>query len=448
MSDTDFFELAFGNLGLLLSCMVLVMALFYFCIRGKAIAGYLDPIHFYWTFTMGSAYGIVLFMYVSGKVEIYLLLILLSYCSTFMLVYSICHGRTLWFPKMVRLFLVPEGKGRSEFIVVFSLYSLLALFLIVNVGFGSSAETNRFEQNRGFGAFVRVADGFRLFIIAYLALWIVRRFRSKNVNFVTVLMTAGLFLDILLSSFLNGAKFAILESIYAVVLVLFFAQFKVRLSVAKLLVLGTAVLLFAGYILTRNLENSGVDATERGVYMPDSSVLVERLVLRVFANADKYYFSLPNNVIERLETDSFFLQMLSPLVGVTTLSKAVGHQVNDYTVGRQTLLYWYPSFDVAGGPTSHYDLFAYKYLGYFGGLLFVIMLSFFLCSISTMSRVPGSDFYYALAATLWLRALPMLLEPAVGLSYVLDIFILFFVVKIFGLILRLFSQRGIVCVKE
>ena len=446
MSDTDFFDLAFGNLGLLLSCMVFVMALFYFCIRGKAVAGYLDPVHFYWTFTMGSAYGVVLFMYVSGKLETYLLLILFSYCSMFMIVYSICHGRALWFPKMVRLFLVPEGKGRSEFIVVVILYSLLALFLIINVGFGSSAETNRFEQNRGFGAFVRVADGFRLFIISYLTLWIGRRFRSKNVNFVTVLMIGGLFLDILISSFLNGAKFAILESIYAVILVLFFAKFSVRVGFTKLFLLGVTVLLFAGYILTRNLENSGVDVSERGVYMPNSSVLVERLVLRVFANADKYYFALPGNVIERLETDSFFLQMLSPLVGVTTLSNAVGHPVNDYTVGRQSLLYWYPTFDVAGGPTSHYDLFAYKYLGYAGGLLFVMMLSFVLSSISTMSRVAGSDFYYALAATLWLRALPMLLEPAIGLSYILDIFILFFVIKVFGMILRAFSQRGMVSV--
>ncbi|WP_236410420.1 hypothetical protein, partial [Pseudomonas lactis] len=131
---------------------------------------------------------------------------------------------------------------------------------------------------------------------------------------------------------------------------------------------------------------------------------------------------------------------------VTTLSNAVGHPVNDYTVGRQSLLYWYPTFDVAGGPTSHYDLFAYKYLGYAGGLLFVMMLSFVLSSISTMSRVAGSDFYYALAATLWLRALPMLLEPAIGLSYILDIFILFFVIKVFGMILRAFSQRGTVSV--
>lgn len=448
MSDIEFFDLAFGDLSFLLGCMTLVMAIFYLSIRKKTIAGYLDPFHFYWTFTMGSAYGIVFFMYIAGKIETYLLLVLVSYCFAFICVFSFFYGRVFWFSRATKLLLVPPGKGRSEFAIIIALYTLLAAFLIINVGFGSSAETNRFEQNRGFGAFVRVADGFRLFVIAYLTLWIVRRVRSKNINLVTISMVVVLLVDIIVSSFLNGAKFAILESIYAVILVLFFAQFKVRLSVTKLFVLGTAVLLFAGYILTRNLENSGVDATERGVYMPDSSVLVERLVLRVFANADKYYFSLPNNVIERLETDSFFLQMLSPLVGVTTLSKAVGHQVNDYTVGRQTLLYWYPSFDVAGGPTSHYDLFSYKYLGYFGGLLFVMMLSFFLCSISTMSKVPGSDFYYALAATFWLRALPMLLEPAVGLSYVLDIFILFFVIKVFGLILRIFSQRGIVCVKE
>ncbi len=88
MSDIEFFDLAFGDLSFLLGCMTLVMAIFYLSIRKKTIAGYLDPFHFYWTFTMGSAYGIVFFMYLAGKIETYLLLVLVSYCFAFICVFS------------------------------------------------------------------------------------------------------------------------------------------------------------------------------------------------------------------------------------------------------------------------------------------------------------------------------------------------------------------------
>ncbi|WP_010224121.1 hypothetical protein [Pseudomonas donghuensis] len=442
MSDVDFFEFAFSHIALVLASIAAVSFVLYISIRKSVLVGYLDPLHFYWTFTLGTAYGIVVALFLSGYISAYLIFILFSYAFILWFVYSSLHNRLSWFRSAVNVFLVPAGKGRFEFYLVLIVYFALALFLIFKTGLGVSAETNRFEQNRGMGAFVRVADGFRLFLIGYLFLMCVERWREGRRGFATWCLFLLYLFVLVVSSMLNGAKFAVLEAIYASLFALAMLGIRVRLGFIKVALISTVVGFFALFVLAKNLDNSGVDASSGGGYMPEVPMLVERLVLRVLANGDKYYFALPNDVIEELETDGVFIQLLAPLVSVTKMSELVGHPVDNYTIGKQSLLYWYPNYDIAGGPTSHFDLFAYKYFGLIPGFIFSAFIGFLLASVSSLSRFEGGMFYSAIAAALWVRSIPMLLEPAVGLAYMLDIFILFSIIKFFGLALRLASHSG------
>jgi hypothetical protein len=437
MSDIDFFEFAFENIWLVVMSILAATLALYLSVRRTSPAGYLDPIHFYWTFTFGSAYGVVLALFISSKIDSYLVIMMASYGLLLVITFVYFSGAVLWLHRLSKLLLVPKANGKFEFWIIFTAYIVLAVFLILNTGLGSSAEFNRFEQNRGFGAFVRVADAFRLFIISYLFLWLTRRWKSgSRFNLGTMLLAVLFVIIVTVSSLLNGAKFAILESFYVSIVVLTVANIRFKLSFIKLSIIGAVVLTFCLYILSVNLQNSGVDTSSNGQYLKDSPLIIERLVLRVLANADKYYLALPNNVIERLQTDSLGLQLLSPLVGVTRLSEWVGHPVNDFTVGRQSLLYWYPDFAIAGGPTSHFDLFSYKYLGYIPGAVFVCLLGYLLAAISSLLTQSGSDYQAAISATFWLRALPILLEPATGLAYIIDIFVLFFLIKLLGALIR------------
>ncbi|WP_288439533.1 hypothetical protein [uncultured Pseudomonas sp.] len=445
MSDLDFFEFAFSNIPLLLVCIFLSTGFLYLSVRRFVFLGYLDPLHFYWTFTFGTAYGIVLALFISGFVSLYYVALLLSYAVFFLFFLRVSKRHGKWMYKLVVTLLVPHGRGRGEFWIILLLYVCLALFLIVNTGFGASAETNRFEQNRGLGAFVRVADAFRLFLVAYIAVICVGRWRHGRRNYLTILLGVGYIFLLLLSSLLNGAKFAILEGIYASIFAMAVQGYRLRLNILKVGLLFSVVLFFAVWILSKNLEGAGVDTEASGVYMQDAPILYERLALRVLANADKYYLSLPNGVIEKLKTDSALVQFVAPLVSVTKLSEILGYPINDYAVGRQALLYWYPDNAIAGGPTSHFDLFSYKYFGFAPGLLFAALMGWFFASVSALGRLGGKQgsYYAALSAALWVRSIAMLLEPTVGLAYVLDIFILFFVVNIFGVILRLASKGNV-----
>ena len=437
MSDVDFFNFAFAHMPLLLLCMGGVALVLYLSIRRKVILGYLDPLHFYWTFTFGTGYGVVLALYFEGFISFYYLCVVAGYALVFITLLSLGQRRGAWLYRAVKILLVPGGAGRFEFMLIFVIYLALAVFLLFKTGLGVTADTNRFEQNRGVGAFVRVADGLRLFVLSYLTLICCRRWSAAQRGVLTWTCIGTYAVLLIVSSLLNGAKFAILEGLYASLFAVAVQGYRVRLSVAKVAIMFTAVLVFAVWVLGKNLEQSGVDSDSSGAYMSNTPVLYERLALRVLANGDKYYLSLPNGVIERLKTDSALIQLLSPLVSVTKMSEIVGHAVNDYTVGRQSLLYWYPDYDTAGGPTSHFDLFSYKYLGLLPGIVFVAFIGFLLASIAYLGRRQGQGpFYAALCATLWLRSIAMLLEPAVGLAYVLDIFVLFFVIKAFGMMLR------------
>jgi len=436
MSDVDFFRFAFGHVPLVLGCMLLFVTVVYLSVRRHVLLGYLDPLHFYWTFTFGTAYGIVLALFMEGYVSFYYFSVLMVYAVVFLVCFRLGLKVRSWLYPAVSILLLPRGRGRFEFWLVLLLYVSLAVFLMAKIGLGVNAETNRFEQNRGLGAFVRIADGFRLFVLSYLVLLCAERWRARKRGMSTwglVFVYLGL---LVVSSLLNGAKFAILEGIYASLFALAVQGYKLRLGLGKVLAMFSVVLLFAVWVLGRNLEQSGVDSASTGVYMDDSPILYERLALRILANADKYYFSLPDGVIEKLETDGALVQLLAPLVSVTKMSELVGHPVNDYTVGRQALLYWYPDYDVAGGPTSHFDLFSYKYFGLLPGLLFAGFLGALLAAIVSLSRIDRGPFYAAICATLWLRSIPVLLEPATGLAYVLDIFILFFMIKLLGVFLR------------
>jgi len=94
------------------------------------------------------------------------------------------------------------------------------------------------------------------------------------------------------------------------------------------------------------------------------------LVFRIIGSGDTSYLILPNGVIEYIQTDNALTRFIAPIIGSGNLSNLLGYPVTDYTVGRQALLYFDPTNSIAGGPTSHFDLFGYVYFGVIGGFIF------------------------------------------------------------------------------
>lgn len=443
MSDFEFFLVFFSNSPLFLSAMFVMTGILYLSIRSLVPAAYLDPMHFFWTFTFGSAYGVVIGLFLLGQIETELFLMVFAFGTLFIVSFrQFAKAKVSRLHRQFLKFLVPTGDGKREFLVALTVYVALLIVIIAFVGFGMFAETNRFEQNRGFGPLVRVADALRLFVVAYLALDVLKRYRASGGMTIPTLLRVGFVLAlIVLGSMVNGSKFALLEAIYAVVLAISIYDIKPRFKVWVALSIMLTALGFAIIVLSNNLRN---DANTQGAgpeYMAGDSLVVERLFLRILANADKYYFSLPNGVIHELKTDNVAVAFAAPFVGTGRISALVGYNVDDLNIGRQTLTYFYPDYDIAGGPTSHFDLFAYKYFGWFFGVGFVLLVAALLAAIMLLGKSGKNKIFYAsLAAAIWLRSQAVLLEPTVGLAYIFDIFILFFMLKISCAV---FSTQGV-----
>jgi len=416
----------------------------YLCVRKIAVAGIFDPIHFTYTFTYGTTYATVVSLYLNGYIKNYLFLMVASYGVLFVVLLNVfSRMNTHHFRRLVKVLLTPPDTGRFEFMVTLLIYFLISAYVIHSIGFGLFAATNRFDINRGYGVFVRILDLFRLFIIAYSTVFLVQRHHRKRSGDLTQYVCYALLLFfILYSSILNGAKAALLESFFAVIVATTLKSgARVKFGFFKTLALVSAVMVFAVLGLMINLGKNNVSMSGGSQYVGGVPIIVERFVDRILANGNQSYMSLPNEVIERIQTDSVFVRFLAPIVGTTKLSSLLGYNVGDYSVGRQIILYYDPSLTVAGGPTSHFDLFAYKYFGTFGGVFFIAYIAFVIGMIYGELRAALTDqyasvFYISLLTTLAIRSMSIIMEPTTGLAYVLDVFIVFFVLKAIGMLVR------------
>lgn len=444
MSPLDFFVYALENWLNILLWIIFFFILLYIAVRRLAVGGIFDPIHFVYTFTFGTKYAIVCSLYFNGLISNYLFSVIVVFGIAFYI--SLIYSSKLKQPIINNLFslLVPKNNAYLEFKFIFIIYVLVAVYIISHIGFGFFAKTNRFDNNKGFGAFVRITNALGTFIIAYLSIVYYERYkRLKRNDLKQYLHYLLLFIFIVFFVILNGAKAAFIFALMTIVLAIRASGNKFKINFIKGVILLSIATGFAILGLYINLMNNNIETSSEGQYINGVPIVVEKFIHRILANGDQSYMSLPNDVIDKIKTDNIYIRLLTPIIGISQMSKIVGYPANDLSVGRQIILYYDDDMDVAGGPTSHFDLFSYVYFG-LGGIIFVIFLGYILGSINKLLTISyqKSIFYIALIATLWIRSLAIILAPDVGLAYIFDVIIIFFLLHIFIFILSKIQKRG------
>lgn len=171
----------FNNIELFLCCMLITTSILYITSRRLSISGFLDPVMFYWIFTFGTAYGIVLALYLTGNVKFFYILLVFGYGALFTVSFRYFNHVGI---ATTKLYMKSIGKeGRSQKIILtflFVTFAFVSLYLILFVGIGAFAKENRFEQNRGSGLFVRLFVLLRLFWAAYLGVVFVRIAKCRH----------------------------------------------------------------------------------------------------------------------------------------------------------------------------------------------------------------------------------------------------------------------------
>jgi len=433
MHPLEFMEFAINNwLLLMLSISICILSLLFLFGKYSPLSIY-DPFHFFFSFTMGTTYGEFILLYFKGYISDILFWKIFSINIVFIFSLLILKKIKIKYPLNIAFLYVHNKYEKLFFYITLFFFFSFSLFLLIKTGPLIFYES-RFEAVKGLGAFKRIFDVLRLFVIGMITIKIVDE-KNKVRKIIWILF---LLVIILFSSILNGAKFAFLESFYIVLLSYTLYKGRFKISLVKAIIILFISTIFALFVLYEQSIKSSNTISIYGI----NYVVLERFVHRVLDNGNQMYMLLPNDVIENIKVNNPVITFVAPFVGSTNLSKLLGYNVNDYTVGRQAILYYYPSFEIAGGPTSHFDLFAYKYFGYIGAFIFTIIIAFILNYILflvkytySINLIIKNRTIPVIVGTLWLRGLAIILEPSIGIAHIFDVIIVFFILKAFTLII-------------
>jgi hypothetical protein len=398
-------------------------------LRKRLFFSFSDPFYFVFVFTYGTGYGLIIALTFLGKITSITFFWVMINNIVFLVALLYFLPKKIYLLKTSSRFLSQRENGAVFFVVLF-VYLLLLVLILKNVGLGMFAESNRFEQNRGYGFLVRILEPCKLFIVSYFSIKIAIHKKS------TKLLSFLFFIFILFNAILGGAKADLLYLIYAVYISRSIYGKKIQLKRSTLIVIGSAILGFALIVLSINIANNSMKGVFSSGSLKNTSIVFQYLLSRILGNGDMYYLGLPGDVYKLIGTDNILIRFLSPIVGISVLSQLLGYDVGLYSVGKQILLFWSPGRTIAGGPVSHFDLFGLVYLGDFGSLFFSFALGLICVGIYRYSLGnEGNIFKSSIATTIILRGLAIIIEPPVGVAYLLDIFLFVVFCRLSGFII-------------
>ncbi|MCL1123900.1 hypothetical protein [Shewanella surugensis] len=431
MHTLEFLSLLFDDLYFFLALNFAIFLFLHLFTRIKLFGGVLNPIYVILVVGFSTKYAIVSFLYFKGYIIVEYVIFSFVYLLCLLIFYrlSFKFAKAKVLSNFCRYIVAPYERDFLKVMLI--IYSVLAMFIIYKIGFGIFADTNRFENSRGFGAYIRIMDAISMFIVVYSAIAAAQSSGWKSRYFRFFILAVF----VVFSAFLNGAKISILFSLMGIYLGLLIHGVVPKINFrkkVKIIALGLAFILLA---LSINLKQNNVSADEASKLISGAPLLVERFINRMISNGNTAYLLLPNEVIDQIDTDNIVVRLFTPIIGITQMSKLVGYNAGDYSVGRQALLYYDRDNTTAGGPTSHFDYFSYVYLGIVPGALFIILIGISLGAVNrevydyclnNRKSISMSAFF----VTIWFRLVIVLVEPTVGMAYVFDVILIFFMVSI------------------
>ena len=421
MRDYVFFEFLFSNYIEYITYALLI-CFFLFLLSNRKVKNIMDPFHFFYAFTYGTGYAIILILFVHGYVDVYYFSYLLLSGSVFFIMFYCSSSTTVKYKKSLFNRLSISVVEQEAFLVKFLsiVYIVLFLFYLSQISV-TMFFTSRFEANRGLGIIVRLMDALRV-ILAGWYFYYYLRFHKKRY------FISALFISII-GALISGAKFAFLEQIYVLCVVGFITTrktFRFNLkSLFLIVIVAILFLLFSLYFISKLSVMIGYTSSQ---YIPGAPVAIELLLLRILANGDAYYLSLTEHVIDKIIIDHPWLQLLSNTFGNSVMAKVFDIDFSNLDVGRQIWLYWYPNDPVMRGPTNHFDLAGYAYFGYIGGVVFSAVIGYVVGIINSwkLKCDNSSALIVAFISALYCRSLPIIYNPSVGIAYMIDIYAILF----------------------
>lgn len=430
MRDYLFFDFLFDN-SLEFLIYLFTICILLFLLSKKTVGYILDPFHFYYTFTFGTSYAVILLLYIHDYIPDDYFSYLLISNVVFFVSYSLSSiRRSKHAGLFIRLGYSIRYNERFILQLLWFIYFAMLLIYLSKVSIAGLL-LSRFDANKGLGPIVRIMDALRLIIAAWMYINYIRLGKKKYLIIALVFSCV--------SAFFSGAKFALLEQMYVMFVAGFVGErIKIKLHLKTIVLAGVflvALFLFILFMLQKLSDGIGYQNSQ---YIPGAPVTLELFILRILANGDSYYLSLTQRVLDDININFPVLQFFSNVFGNSFMSRLFGQDFSNGDIGRQIWLYWYPDDDIMRGPTAHFDISGLVYFGYIGGVIFSIVIGVVLGSLNKLkySCYHAPTVIVAFVSALYCRSLPLMLNPSVGLAYIVDIYMLLFLLLVLSTLSR------------
>ncbi|SUB98672.1 hypothetical protein [Proteus penneri] len=447
MNYNEFLDVYFSNLSLFLTCGFISIILCFYSVNFISIAGITDPIHFFWTYTLGITYSIIIGLFILGYISNYIISLIGISAISFLLAIYLGYAFKINLLKHPINFIFKNNNGHRLFKILLFLMCFFYIIIIYKVGFSIFSEVNRFEQNKGIGPLVRVVDAIRPFVLSYLAIYIgiyIKGYKKIIYNFILISL-------IIISSLSNGAKFALLEVIYAIsVCFILYRGHRFKISMKRLIkIFSIFLVVFSFALIAANYAIKAKGGNMKPQFLPENTpIAIEKIYLRTLSNGDQSYLGLPNEIIDKIPNGNIIYNFTSSMIGKEKFKNIFDVNDNLNNVGQKILLFHFPDHNQAGGPVSHFDLYFYHYLPIGLNYIAIFILGLILVSIvNCRVLAKGNIFISALVSTLWIRGLVIILEPAMGLVYMLDFLFIIFFITLITIILPKKGKKDFINVK-
>ncbi len=167
MRDYLFFDFLFDN-SLEFLIYLFTICILLFLLSKKTVGYILDPFHFYYTFTFGTSYAVILLLYIHDYIPDDYFSYLLISNVVFFVSYSLSSiRRSKHAGLFIRLGYSIRYNERFILQLLWFIYFAMLLIYLSKVSIAGLL-LSRFDANKGLGPIVRIMDALRLIIAAWM----------------------------------------------------------------------------------------------------------------------------------------------------------------------------------------------------------------------------------------------------------------------------------------
>lgn len=328
---------------------------------------------------------------------------------------------------------------RRLFVIVF-----IFLFIIfLNSNINTITTESRFEAATGSGLLIRAIEASAVILMCFFPL------KGSSRKYLPSSILIGVLFFAISSTIVAGSKGGALEAF------LWFVFFSDRLGrrISKIKIISWIVLSLtvALIVLWYNLNEIGIDAFSLQGQYSNMPLIFEKLLVRLIASGDMYYFTLSPGVEHSISVAYGLFQIPFQILGTGFVNSIANIDLGSNEPGRQAYLYWYPNAPM-GGPTNHLDLAFYFYIGPILGIFGVAVTSFVIGWLhGTVTKPETYSPSLALFMVIYCKMLLAFASPSVAIQRVVDALLLMLValiiMKLISVILGFKYKNGLFDVK-